>query len=299
MLSLLFHSGDKAVTTGKALPVLPTLEITNTLSLSELADNIYQYHCCVDWSVSLNVIHPCWFAMRAIALQADLFKDDAQPFKALGLVHVANHITMHRWVNPDETVTMISRFGQVWSHKRGYMFSVLTTVMCGEECVMEIEAHNLARQSEIIDTGLLPYSKPDILSAENAHTINKPLALPSDLGKVYAKISGDYNPIHLHPLSAKLFGLKRHIAHGMWTKAKAFSVAAKQLWEKEFTEQVPPNIPKQLHIEVQFMQMIFLPAHIEFKLELHPSATHQVALWVTSPDADAQKPYLQMTLSNL
>lgn len=295
MLRLLFHSGDKAVTSGKRLPVLPDLEISNTFALSELADNIYQYHCCVDWSVSLNVIHPCWFAMRAIALQADLFKDDAQPFKALGLVHVANHIRMHRWVEPHETVTMTSRFGKVWSHKRGYMFSVLTTVMSGDECVLEIEAHNLARQSVIIEVGLAPYPKPEILSADNAIITNKPLALPSDLGKVYAKISGDYNPIHLHPLSAKLFGLKRHIAHGMWTKAKAFSVVAKQLWEKELTAHISPTLPNQLQIDVQFMQMIFLPAQIEFEFELDPSATHQAVLWVTS--TQAPKPYLQMTVS--
>lgn len=295
MLRLLFHSGDKAVTSGKALPVLPSLEIANTIALSDVADNIYQYHCCVDWSVGLNVVHPCWFAMRAIALQADLFKDKAQPFKALGLVHVANRITLYRWIRSDETVTIKSRFGQVWSHKRGYMFSVLTDVMCGEECVMEIEAHNLARQSVTIDTDLSPYPKPDTLCAGNAQIYSQPLYLPGELGKVYAKISGDYNPIHLYPFSAKLFGLKRHIAHGMWTKAKAFSVLAKQRWENDFTHHTPPTLPNQLQIDVQFMQMIFLPGQVECKLTIKPSATHSAVLWVTHQDVP--KPYLQMTLS--
>jgi hypothetical protein len=35
-----------------------------------------------------------------------------------------------------------------------------------------------------------------------------------NLGKRYAKISGDYNPIHMSALAAKLFGFKRDIAHG-------------------------------------------------------------------------------------
>ena len=46
-------------------------------------------------------------------------------------------------------------------------------------------------------------------------------ALESDVGRQYAKISGDYNPIHLSPWSAKLLGFKKPIAHGMLLVAKA------------------------------------------------------------------------------
>ena len=44
--------------------------------------------------------------------------------------------------------------------------------------------------------------------------------LPDDLGRAYAGVSGDLNPIHLHPLSAKAMGFRRQIAHGMWTCAR-------------------------------------------------------------------------------
>jgi acyl dehydratase len=47
--------------------------------------------------------------------------------------------------------------------------------------------------------------------------------LPSGLGRRYARASGDRNPIHLHPLTARLFGFPRHIAHGMWTFARALA----------------------------------------------------------------------------
>jgi acyl dehydratase len=30
-------------------------------------------------------------------------------------------------------------------------------------------------------------------------------------------VSGDWNPIHLAPLSARLFGFERAIVHGMWS----------------------------------------------------------------------------------
>ncbi|WP_433891697.1 MaoC/PaaZ C-terminal domain-containing protein [Streptomyces sp. CA-111067] len=44
--------------------------------------------------------------------------------------------------------------------------------------------------------------------------------LPGDLGRRHARVSGDYNPIHLYPLTARLFGYRRPIAHGMWLVAR-------------------------------------------------------------------------------
>lgn len=47
--------------------------------------------------------------------------------------------------------------------------------------------------------------------------------LPADLGRRYGAASGDRNPIHLHPVTARLFGFPRHIAHGMWTVARCLA----------------------------------------------------------------------------
>ncbi|MBW5262366.1 MaoC family dehydratase, partial [Streptomyces poriferorum] len=49
--------------------------------------------------------------------------------------------------------------------------------------------------------------------------------LPADLGRRYGAASGDRNPIHLHPLTARLFGFPRAIAHGMWTVARCLAEA--------------------------------------------------------------------------
>ncbi|SCD77380.1 MaoC like domain-containing protein, partial [Streptomyces sp. DpondAA-D4] len=49
--------------------------------------------------------------------------------------------------------------------------------------------------------------------------------LPGDLGRRYGAVSGDRNPIHLHPLTARLFGFPRHLAHGMWTVARCLAEA--------------------------------------------------------------------------
>jgi acyl dehydratase len=47
--------------------------------------------------------------------------------------------------------------------------------------------------------------------------------LAGDVGRRYGAVSGDRNPIHLHPLGARLFGFPRTIAHGMWTVARCLA----------------------------------------------------------------------------
>ena len=47
--------------------------------------------------------------------------------------------------------------------------------------------------------------------------------LAGDIGRRYAAVCGDLNPIHLYPLSAKAFGFPRAIAHGMWSLARCVS----------------------------------------------------------------------------
>ena len=49
--------------------------------------------------------------------------------------------------------------------------------------------------------------------------------LPGDLGRRYAAVSGDRNPIHLYALTAKAFGFPRQIAHGMWSKARCLAAS--------------------------------------------------------------------------
>jgi acyl dehydratase len=45
--------------------------------------------------------------------------------------------------------------------------------------------------------------------------------IPRGMGRAYARISGDWNPIHLWTWSARLMGMKRPIIHGMHTLARA------------------------------------------------------------------------------
>jgi acyl dehydratase len=59
------------------------------------------------------------------------------------------------------------------------------------------------------------------------------------------------NPIHIHPLSARLFGFPTAIAHGMWTKARCLAA-------------LDPRLPAGFSVEVEFKKPILLPATVEF-----------------------------------
>ena len=67
--------------------------------------------------------------------------------------------------------------------------------------------------------------------------------LGADTGRRYAAVSGDANPIHLSPLTARALGFPRAIAHGMDTAARALAaVGARRgpayTWDVEFAAPV-------------------------------------------------------------
>src|SRR6201999_1387604 len=86
----------------------------------------------------------------------------------------------------------------------------------GEELVWEEVSTNLKRGGG--GNGAKPPGD-DLPKAEDLPaTATRTLA--GDLGRRYGSVSGDLNPIHVHSLTARLFGFKSAIAHGMWTKAR-------------------------------------------------------------------------------
>jgi acyl dehydratase len=74
--------------------------------------------------------------------------------------------------------------------------------------------------------------------------------LPADLGRRYAAVAGDRNPIHLYDITAKPLGFKRAIIHGMWTKARSLAALG--------------EVPDAHTVEVKFLKPIFLPGKVEF-----------------------------------
>ena len=75
--------------------------------------------------------------------------------------------------------------------------------------------------------------------------------LPASLGRRYASVSGDRDPIHLYPVTARLFGFPRAIAHGIWTKARCLAALTEGLPEA-FRVRVGSKAPILFSAQVSF-----------------------------------------------
>jgi acyl dehydratase len=206
--------------------------------------------------------------MLAFPLHLALMTDGSFPFPAIGLVHISNRIRVVRPIRVTEELTVRVWPGELQPHPRGRQFSVFSEARVGEEVVWEEESVNLRRGGSggsegtggsegAGGSGGSEGAGGSDGGAAGRRSPNEPLPatatwrLPADLGRRYASVSGDFNPIHVHPLTARLFGFPTAIAHGMWTKAR--SLAALQ-----------GTLPDAYTVEVSFRRPILLPATVEF-----------------------------------
>jgi acyl dehydratase len=193
--------------------------------------------------------------MLAFPVHLALMTDSSFPFGAIGLVHIVNRIAQHRPIGIDEQLSFRVWATPLESHPRGRQFSIRTEARVGDELVWEEVSTNLRRGRSDGD------GAPGDAHPDAATTIDVPDAsdlpavedwsLGGDLGRRYGAVSGDLNPIHLHPLTARLFGFSSAIAHGMWTKARCVAALADRL-------------PDAFTIDVAFRKPIMLPATVTF-----------------------------------
>jgi acyl dehydratase len=221
---------------------IPDLALTlNDVSVDR--DRLAAYCRVCGFSLS-SILPPTYPHVLAFPLHLALMTDGSFPFPAIGLVHIANELTQHRPISDSEPLSLRVWATPVEPHPRGKQFSIRTEASVGGEVVWEEVSTNLRRGGGSGSGG-----------SERAEREHPPATatwrLPGDLGRRYASVSGDMNPIHVHPLTARLFGFPSAIAHGMWTKARCLAALQSRLADG-FT------------VKVSFRKPILLPATVEF-----------------------------------
>ncbi len=223
----------------------------------------------------LDTLPPLYLGIRSLTLQLSLMVSEAFPFAILGVVHIRNTVEQIKPVKVTDTITLSTRFGELIPHEKGQLFTFISTATVNGERVWESVSTYLARGKSTIK-GDKPCVKDERLT-QAAGDLNVDFDLPEDLGRRYAKVSGDFNLIHIHPVTAKAFGFKRAIAHGMWTKAR--SVAALGA------------LPDAYFLDVQFKLPVFLPG----KVHLHAHTAGKLTSFELTDAKDA-RPHLFGTL---
>jgi acyl dehydratase len=234
----------------------------------------------------------CGFALRdslpvtyphvlAFPLQMAVMADGGFPFGAVGLVHVENRIEQQRRVGIGEELTLRVRPTKLAPHPKGQTFSLLTEVTIEGIKVWESASTMLRRGKGDANAVVLPIR--DKVRSEGGETF-APLPadapagaewkLGGDLGRRYAGVSGDRNPIHMHSLTAKPLGFPGAITHGMWTKARCLAA-------------LDSRLPDAFAVDVRFRKPILLPARVEFA-----SAGEGEEIAFAVRDAKRQTPHL-------
>ena len=219
------------------------------------------------------LLPPTYPHVLAFGLQMQLLTDKDFPFPLLGLIHLSNRI---RVLRPMGGVTQL-RIGvsvhNLQKHPKGATFEVVTQVDDLLGPLWEAESTLLCKGVKL--PGDVP---PTTTPAPTALTELTRWYAPAGMGRQYAKVSGDYNPIHLSAASAKLFGLPSAIAHGLWLKARALAA---------LTAHLPAA---NVEINVAFKKPVRLPSEVillssdagssgDFQLNGHGDLVHLVGQW--------------------
>jgi hypothetical protein len=204
------------------------------------ADHLAAYQQVCGFPVS-DVLPPTYLHVLAFPLSVALMTESDFPFPLVGMVHVANAITVARPVRSAEAVAFRVWAGDLREHPAGRQFELFAEATIAGEPVWSGRSSYLRREKQ-----------PERNRAERRRSENSPpdgtaaqIRVPGDIGRKYAAVSGDWNPIHLHPLAARLFGFPSAIAHGMWVKARTLASLEGRLPEA-FTAEVAFKLPVRL-----------------------------------------------------
>jgi acyl dehydratase len=165
------------------------------------------------------------------------------PFPVVGLIHVANSVSVRTPIPLGASVDFTVQAADLRPHHRGKQFDIVTTAALDGSVAWEETSTYLRRGSAV------GAASP----AEDALLEGPPAAVwhvGSAIGRQYAAVSGDHNPIHTSRLGARAFGFRRPIAHGMWTLARLLAA-------------VTPM--GAFEVEARFRAPIFLGTRVELR----------------------------------
>ncbi|UZN02634.1 MaoC/PaaZ C-terminal domain-containing protein [Cellulomonas sp. S1-8] len=171
------------------------------------------------------------------------------PLPLLGMVHLANHVEQRRPLLLGDRLGVRAWARGLRPHRSGTQVDLVTEVSASGEVAWQGISTYLAKGVRLPDA-----PRDDVPRAAFTPPVRTGRwELPADTGRRYAAVSGDRNPIHLSPVTARALGFKRTIAHGMYTASRALAdVGAVRgdafTWSVEFA--APVLLPATVDVRV-------------------------------------------------
>jgi acyl dehydratase len=186
------------------------------------------------------------FAQRA---QLALMLDDRFPFPVMGMIHVSNELTW--FAEPD---LMTPWWLEIRINKEPITDSGAHYISFDVNFIQNEKAIALCRSRYLAKRGKKVHSTKEslVMTASSGELVGK-YRLAEEAGRIYAKLSGDSNPIHLWKWTARLFGFKKPLIQGMHTLARVTALIEHSRHQKI------------LAIQANFLKPIMLPSEVEVR----------------------------------
>lgn len=211
------------------------------------------YRHMMEWASTFT--HPCYLQMITLPMQLKLLSLRQSPVTPIGLVHIHNRIVQMPELEQGQPFDFTVKFGNIFTHKRGVAVDVIVSASQENRVVYEATSTYLRRLKKnrslvcAEKADHLPYLRP---SPDLPRRELSDLHFSRLLALDYACTSGDFNPIHLSTIGARLFGFKRTIMHGM--ASLALTLAAEETALKFKKSDLP------LEVDCDFLKPVFIPS---------------------------------------
>lgn len=194
-------------------------------------------------------------------LQLQLMTRDDFPLQLMGLVHLSNEVEHRRPITPGQPLRLRVHAEKLRPHRRGTQVDIVTEVFDAASSGVEPASEASWRGvSTYLSRGVYLAGKPE--KSEETRSGRQGFEPPrktglwtlgADEGRRYASVSGDYNPIHISGLSARMLGMPTAIVHGMYSAARMLEgrepEGAGHSWSISF--EAPVTLPAKVAVGVE------------------------------------------------
>jgi len=198
------------------------------------------------------------------------------PLSPVGIIHMYQRVTQHKPLEPGQSYNSCCELTEMRSTDLGVECDFDMQLTRGDELHWSGLGTMLSRSRKKSGRSV---RQKETDGADGPALPSNTAQVSSDLGRRFAKASGDYNPIHLWKWTAMPMGFSRPIAHGMWTFSRVLGMAL-----------ASTNADQSVTAEAYFKRPLFLPGTVQISTEVlniqHDSSA------VAVQDAETGTPHL-------
>jgi acyl dehydratase len=237
-----------------------------------------------------ELVPPLYSSLWETALALELFASDELPFPARGIIHLESEVVCVRPFRLDDRIRCRVELDAAEKRPRGLRLSLKSRHWNGSGQLCQENALTF-----LVPGASAPEGAGGVGGAGGEKEVEEPVGsawvtledwdLPSNLGRKYAWVSGDVNPIHLWRWSSRLLGFDRPILHGYCTASMVASSLARAFWDGD------PGALRRLGI--RFGTPLSLPGRARLVAETAGGSAGAGRFRVIDPDRPERRPFAE------